>query len=260
MGYQIEPLRLGDVELSSRLIVGTGGAPSNQVIKEIIETSESQLVTVALRRYSPTSGNSLYELLHHLKVSILPNTAGCFSAKEAVMTAKLGRDALETNDIKLEVIGDDKTLLPDPYELLDATEELAMGGFNVFAYTNDDPTTAKRLEQAGAKVIMPLGAPIGTGLGIRNPHNIAIISSEAGVPVVLDAGIGTASDAALALELGCDAVLIASAITRAKDPAMMAAAMASAVRAGYLARHSGRIPKRNWALASTPDDGLASFG
>jgi thiazole synthase len=255
----LEPIKLGSLTLSSRLILGTGGAPSNEIIKEIIEASRAQLVTVALRRYEPRAANSLYELLRTMKVEILPNTAGCFTAKEAVLTAQLGREALETHNVKLEVLSNDKDLLPDPYELLDATEALAIDGFNVFAYTSDDPVVARRLEQVGAHVVMPLGAPIGTGLGIRNPHNIEMIVSQASVPIVLDAGIGTASDAALAMELGCDAVLVASAITRAKQPRRMAQAIALATEAGLLARHGGRIPKREWALASSPTEGLAEF-
>ncbi|MDA8271523.1 MAG: thiazole synthase [Actinomycetota bacterium] len=259
MNTALEPIKLGSLTLSSRLILGTGGAPSNEIIKEIIEASRAQLVTVALRRYEPRAANSLYELLRTMKVEILPNTAGCFTAKEAVLTAQLGREALETHNVKLEVLSNDKDLLPDPYELLDATEALAIDGFNVFAYTSDDPVVARRLEQVGAHVVMPLGAPIGTGLGIRNPHNIEMIVSQASVPIVLDAGIGTASDAALAMELGCDAVLVASAITRAKQPRRMAQAIALATEAGLLARHGGRIPKREWALASSPTEGLAEF-
>lgn len=260
MNTGLEPIKLGSLTLSSRLILGTGGAPSNEIIREIIEASRVQLVTVALRRYDPRAANSLYELLRTMKVEILPNTAGCFTAKEAILTAQLGREALETHNVKLEVLSNDKDLLPDPYELLDATETLAIDGFNVFAYTSDDPVVARRLEQVGAHVVMPLGAPIGTGLGIRNPHNIEMIVSQASVPIVLDAGIGTASDAALAMELGCDAVLVASAITRAKQPERMAQAIALATEAGLLARHGGRIPKREWALASSPTDGLAEFG
>ena len=259
MDTELEAVKLGSLTLTSRLILGTGGAPSNQIIKEIIEASRTQLVTVALRRYEPRAANSLYELLRALSIDILPNTAGCYSAKDAVLTARMGREALETNNLKLEVLANDKDLLPDPYELLDATEALAMDGFNVFAYTSDDPVVAKRLEQAGAQVVMPLGAPIGTGLGIRNQHNIEMIVSQASVPIVLDAGIGTASDAAIAMELGCDAVLVASAITRSKQPETMAKAIALATEAGLLSRRGGRIPKREWALASSPKEGMAEF-
>jgi thiazole synthase len=190
-------------------------------------------------------------------VRVLPNTAGCRTAREALLTAQLGREALETDWVKLEVVADDETLLPDPAELLDATERLVGDGFTVLVYTNDDPILARRLQQLGCAAVMPLGAPIGSGLGILNPHNIELIVAEATVPVVLDAGIGTASDAALALELGCDAVLLASAVTRAQDPAMMAAAMAAAVTAGRLAHRSGRIPRRVHARASSPTRGMA---
>jgi thiazole synthase len=187
----------------------------------------------------------------------LPNTAGCRTAHEAVLTAQLAREALETDWVKLEVVADERTLLPDPIELLDAAEQLVAQGFTVLPYTNDDPVLARRLQQVGCVAVMPLGSPIGTGLGIHNPHNIELIVSEAEVPVILDAGIGTASDAALAMELGCDAVLLASAVTRAQQPAMMAAAMASAVQAGRLARRAGRIPRRHHAQASSPTEGMA---
>lgn len=256
MEIPIEPLKLGGITLNSRLILGTGGASSNQVVRETIEASETQMVTVSLRRYKPDSTGSLYDLLTTLGVTILPNTAGCFTAKEAVLTAKLGREALETDLVKLEVIADDRSLLPDPLELVEATELLALDGFTVFAYTNDDPVLAKRLESVGAQVVMPLGAPIGTGLGIRNLHNIQMIIADATVPIVLDAGIGTASDATIAMEAGCDAVLVASAITRAKKPHLMARSIALAVEAGYLAHCAGRIPKREWALASSPTEGV----
>jgi thiazole synthase len=190
-------------------------------------------------------------------VRILPNTAGCRTAREAVRTAQVAREALETDWVKLEVVADERTLLPDPIELLDAAQTLVGQGFQVLPYTNDDPVLARRLQQAGCVAVMPLGSPIGTGLGIGNPHNIELIVSEATVPVILDAGIGTASDAALAMELGCDAVLLASAVTRAQDPVAMAEAMALAVRAGRLARTAGRIPKRFHAQASSPTQGMA---
>jgi thiazole synthase len=190
-------------------------------------------------------------------VRILPNTAGCRTAYEAVRTAMLAREALDTDWIKLEVVADEHTLLPDPVELLDAAEQLVAAGFTVLPYTNDDPVLARRLQQAGCAAVMPLGSPIGSGLGIANPHNIELIVAEAQVPVVLDAGIGTASDAALAMELGCDAVLLASAVTRAQQPARMAAAMAAAVTAGRLARLAGRIPQRHHAQASSPTEGMA---
>ncbi|MDX6240521.1 MAG: thiazole synthase [Kribbellaceae bacterium] len=247
-------------ELTSRLVMGTGGAPSLEVLEEALVTSGTQLTTVALRRLDPNQQGSVLDVLRKHDIAVLPNTAGCFTAGEAVLTARLAREALQTDLIKLEVIADDHTLLPDPVELLDAAEILAADGFSVLAYTNDDPILARRLEQAGCAAVMPLGAPIGSGLGIRNPHNISMIVEAAGVPVVLDAGIGTASDAALAMELGCDAVLLATAVTRAERPALMAAAMRDAVNAGRAARLAGRIPRR-WhaAQASSPLDGRAAL-
>jgi thiazole synthase len=190
---------------------------------------------------------------------VLPNTAGCFTAHDAILTARLAREAFETDWIKLEVIGDDKTLLPDPSGLLDAAEILVDEGFVVLAYTNDDPILARRLEQLGCAAVMPLGSPIGSGMGIGNPYNISIIVENAKVPVVLDAGIGTASDAALAMELGCDAVLVASAVTRAREPATMAEAIRKAVEGGRLARRAGRIPRRLYAEPSTTFEGLPEF-
>jgi thiazole synthase len=250
-------LRLGDLELTSRLILGTGGVPSMQVLDEAVVASGTQLCTVAMRRVEVTTSGSLLDVLDRRGVHILPNTAGCRTAREAVLTAQLAREALGTDLVKLEVIADERTLLPDPVELLDAAQRLVAEGFTVLPYTNDDPVLARRLQQAGCAAVMPLGSPIGTGLGIGNPHNIELIVAEATVPVVLDAGIGTASDAALAMELGCDAVLLASAVTRAQHPAQMAAAMAAAVQAGRLARHAGRIPRRHHAQASSPTEGLA---
>jgi thiazole synthase len=244
-------------EIASRLILGTGGAPSHQVIDDAVIASGTALCTVAMRRVAPGSGGSVLDVLDRRGIRILPNTAGCRTAQEAVRTAQLAREALETHWIKLEVVADERTLLPDPFELLDAAEQLVADGFAVFPYTNDDPILARRLQQAGCVAVMPLGSPIGSGLGIRNPHNIELIVAEATVPVILDAGIGTASDATLAMELGCDAVLLASAVTRAQDPAMMAAAMAAAVTAGRLARLAGRIPRRHHAEASSPVQGMA---
>jgi thiazole synthase len=244
-------------KLSSRLILGTGGAPSLQVVEEVIAASATAMCTVSMRRVDPTVTGSILDVLRDHGVRLLPNTAGCRTAREAVLTARLAREALETDWVKLEVIADDDTLLPDAIELIDATEQLVNDGFRVFAYTNDDPILARRLQRAGVVAVMPLGAPIGSGLGILNPHNIELIVAEATVPVVLDAGIGTASDAALAMELGCDAVLLASAVTRAQEPAMMAAAMSAAVTAGRLARNAGRIPKRMYAHASSPTTGMA---
>jgi len=238
--------------LRSRLILGTGGFPSLDLLAAATEASGTDLVTVALRRIDPAARGSLIEVLDAAGVDVLPNTAGCFTARDAVLTARLGREALQTDWVKLEVIGDERTLLPDAPELLAAAEELVAEGFVVLPYTTDDPVLARRLEDVGCAAVMPLGSPIGTGLGISNPHNIEMIVEQAGVPVVLDAGIGTASDAALAMELGCDAVLLATAVTRASDPPTMAAAMSAAVTAGYLARQAGRIPKRFWAQASSP--------
>ncbi|MGH9065507.1 MAG: thiazole synthase [Acidimicrobiales bacterium] len=245
--------------LSSRLILGTGGISSLDRLAEAVAASGTALATVALRRVDPAARGSVLDVITRLGVKVLPNTAGCYTARDAVLTARLGREALRTDWVKLEVIGDDRTLLPDPVELLDAAGQLVDDGFVVLAYANDDPVVARRLEQAGCAAVMPLGSPIGSGLGIRNPHNIALIVEAATVPVVLDAGLGTASDAALAMELGCDAVLVASAITRAQDPPRMALAMARAVEAGRLARLAGRIPRRLHAEASSPWTGLAEF-
>ena len=247
-----DPLVIAGEEFSSRLIMGTGGAPSLDVLGRALQASGTELTTVAMRRVDPRAGGSVLGLLSELGIRVLPNTAGCHTAAEAVRTARLAAEALGTTWVKLEVIADEHTLLPDPLELLDAAEELVAAGFTVLPYTNDDPVLARRLEQAGCAAVMPLGAPIGSGLGIRNPHNIELIVAGAGVPVVLDAGVGTASDAAIAMELGCDAVLLATAVTRAHDPELMAAAMRSAVSAGRLARRAGRVPRRWWAQASSP--------
>jgi thiazole synthase len=240
----------------SRLILGTSGAPNLEVLEQALVASGTELTTVALRRVDPSAPGSLFELLDRTGIRALPNTAGCFTARDALRTAQLGREALATDWVKLEVIADERTLLPDPVELLDAAEQLVEDGFVVLAYTNDDPVLARRLAEVGVAAVMPLGAPIGSGMGIRNPYNLAIIVEEATVPIVLDAGIGTASDAALAMELGCDAVLLATAVTRARDPVRMALAMRHAVDAGRLARGAGRIPRRRYAQASTSFDGL----
>lgn len=246
-----DTLVIDGVALTSRLIMGTGGAPSLDGLGEALRASGTELTTVAMRRHSAATTGSLFELLVENSIRVLPNTAGCFTARDAVMTAELAREALETDWIKLEVIADEQTLLPDAVELVEATEQLVARGFKVFAYTNDDPVLALRLEYLGAVAVMPLGAPIGTGLGILNPHNIELIVARAGVPVVLDAGIGTASDAALAMELGCDAVLLATAVTRAQNPPLMADAFKHAVLAGRRAAQAGRIPRRQHALASS---------
>lgn len=252
-----DPFMLAGQTFTSRLILGTGGAPSLSVLTAAVHASGAELATVALRRVDPTARGSVLDVLTDAGAQVLPNTAGCFTAGEAVLTARLAREALDTNWVKLEVIADERTLLPDPIELLDAAERLVEDGFIVLPYTNDDPVLARRLEQVGCAAVMPLGAPIGSGLGIRNPHNLELIVEAAGVPVILDAGIGTASDAALAMELGCAAVLLASAVTRAQQPALMAAAMAHAVQAGRLARLAGRIPQRRYAQASTSFAGRA---
>jgi thiazole synthase len=247
-----DPFVLAGETFTSRLIMGTGGIPSLDVLEAALEASGTEITTVAMRRVDPTAHGSILDVLARRGVRVLPNTAGCYTAADAVLTAQLGREALGTNWVKLEVIADEHTLLPDPIELLSAAETLVSEGFVVLPYTNDDPVLARRLEQVGCVAVMPLGAPIGSGLGIRNPHNIEMIVERAGVPVVLDAGIGTASDAALAMELGCDAVLLASAVTRAQRPALMADAMRKAVEAGRLARLAGRIPVRRYAKASSP--------
>ena len=243
--------------MASRLILGTGGAPSLQVIDETLRASGTAMCTVAMRRMDASTSGTVLDIIDRHGVRVLPNTAGCRTAREAVRTAQIAREALETDWVKLEVVADERTLLPDPIELLDAAQTLVAQGFQVFPYTNDDPVLARRLQQAGCVAVMPLGAPIGTGLGIGNPHNIEMIIAEASVPVILDAGIGTASDAVLAMELGCDGVLLASAVTRAQHPVAMAEAMALAVRAGRLAHGAGRIPKRFHARASSPTEGMA---
>ena len=255
-----ETLRIAERQFGSRLILGTGGFPSLDVLAAAIEATKTEMVTVALRRIEAGSREGLVGVLDDAGVQLLPNTAGCFTARDAVLTAKLAREALETDWVKLEVIGDERTLLPDAPELLLAAEELVDDGFTVLPYTNDDPILAKRLEDVGCAAVMPLGSPIGSGMGIRNPYNLALIVEHAGVPVILDAGVGTASDAALAMELGCDAILTASAISRAEDPVRMAHAIRLAVEAGHAARGAGRIPRRLYAVASTQETGIPHFG
>jgi thiazole synthase len=246
--------------LRSRLLLGTGGFASMALLGEAIEASGCELVTVALRRVDPASRGSLIDVLSDAGVELLPNTAGCHTARDAVLTARLAREAFATDWVKLEVIGDEDTLLPDAPELLRAAEQLVDEGFTVLPYTTDDPVLARRLADVGCAAVMPLGSPIGSGMGIRNPYNIALIRRRVDVPVILDAGIGTASDAALAMELGCDAVLAASAISRAQDPVRMARAMRAAVQAGRLAHGAGRIARRLYATASSPDAGLPDLG
>jgi thiazole synthase len=251
-----ESWELGGRRWSSRLIAGTGGFRSLEQMEEALAASGAEIVTVALRRVDPAAKGSVLEVIDGLGLFTLPNTAGCFTARDAVATARLAREAFETEWIKLEVIGDDRTLYPDAVELLDAAETLVGEGFTVLPYTNDDPILARRLEDAGCAAVMPLGSPIGSGAGIRNPYNLAIVAERAGVPVILDAGVGTASDAALAMELGCSAVMAASSIFGAEDPAAMARALRKGVEAGHAARRAGRIPRRTHAEASTPEEGL----
>ncbi len=250
---------IAGTRIPSRLIMGTGGMSSPASLREALVASGTALATVAVRRVDPTTRHSLVDLLEELHIRVLPNTAGCFTASDAVMTAKLAREAFQTDWVKLEVIGDDRTLLPDSVELLAAAEELVDDGFVVLPYCSDDPIVARRLEHAGCAAVMPLGSPIGSGLGIRNPHNIALIVEQAGIPVVLDAGIGTASDACSAMELGCDAVLVASAITRAERPGLMAQAMRDAVCSGRAARQAGRITRRFHAEASSSFEGMIGW-
>ncbi len=246
-----DPLVISGRELSSRLIIGTGGASSLEALEQALRASGADVATVAMRRIDPAARGSVLDVLERVGCRALPNTAGCYTARDAVLTARMAREALETDWVKLEVIGDDRTLFPDPVELLDAAERLVDDGFVVLAYTNDDPIVARRLQELGCAAVMPLGSPIGSGAGIRNPYSLRIIVEHATVPIVLDAGIGTASDAALAMELGCDGVLLASAVTRAQEPALMAEAMRKAVQAGRLAYRAGRIPRRLYAEAST---------
>lgn len=251
-----DPLVIDAVALSSRLILGTGGATSHASLEAAIRASGTELVTVAMRRVPADGVGGLLDVLDRCGVRLLPNTAVCRTAREALLTARLGREALDTNWVKLEVVADDRTLLPDVVELVDAAEQLVRDGFVVLPYTTDDPIVAQRLVDVGCAAVMPLGSPIGSGMGIRNPHAIELIRELVDVPVILDAGIGTASDAALAMELGCDAVLLATAVTRAEHPVAMAHAMRHAVEAGRLARGAGRIPVRRLALASSPTEGL----
>ncbi|MEV5486324.1 MULTISPECIES: thiazole synthase [Streptomyces] len=254
-----DPFTLAGTTFGSRLMMGTGGAPSLDVMERALLASGTELTTVAMRRLDPTVQGSVLSVLERHGIRVLPNTAGCFTAGEAVLTARLAREALGTDWIKLEVVADERTLLPDPVELLDAAETLVDDGFTVLPFTNDDPVLARRLEEVGCAAIMPLGSPIGSGLGIRNPHNFQLMTERAGVPVILDAGAGTASDAALAMELGCAAVMLASAVTRAQEPELMAHAMRHAVEAGRLAHRAGRIPRRHFALASSPTEGMAEL-
>ena len=259
-----DALRIAGRAMRSRLVLGSGGFASLELLSETVAASDCELVTVALRRVlvggEPKAGGSVIDVLSAAGVEVLPNTAGCHTARDAVLTARLAREAFDTDWIKLEVIGDEDTLLPDAPELLRAAEQLIDEGFVVLPYTSDDPVLARRLADVGCAAVMPLGSPIGSGMGVCNPYNITLLREAVDVPVVLDAGVGTASDAALAMELGCDGVMVASAIARAEDPVRMAAAMRAAVEVGRMARTAGRIPRRRYATPSTPDEGLADFG
>jgi thiazole synthase len=251
-------LTIADKTFQSRLILGTAKYPSPDIMLQALEASGAQIVTVAIRRVdlADRQGESILHLLDRERYFILPNTAGCYTAKEAVLTAGLAREALQTHWVKLEVIGDEKTLFPDVPELLRAAEELIAGGFVVLPYCNDDPITCQKLAKLGCPAVMPLGAPIGSGMGIRNPYNLRIIREGVSVPVIVDAGVGTASDVAVAMELGVDGVLMNTAVAEAKHPVQMARAMRLAVEAGRLAYRAGRIPRRLFASASSPVDGM----
>jgi thiazole synthase len=252
-------LEIAGRTFESRLIMGTGGFRNLEVMAAAVRASGADLATVAMRRVDPSARGSIVDVLEEGGCEVLPNTAGCYTARDAVITAQLAREALQTDWVKLEVIGDDRTLLPDPAELLEAAETLVADGFVVLPYTNDDPVLARRLEDAGCAAVMPLGSPIGSGMGINNLYNLRLIVDAATVPVILDAGIGTASDAALAMELGCDGILLASSVSRAEDPVAMARAMRLAVEAGWQARRAGRMPRRLHARASSPEEGVAEL-
>jgi thiazole synthase len=248
---------LGGQTCDSRLILGTARYPSRQVLLDALVASGTEIVTVAIRRVGlETGASNLYDVLRERGYRLLPNTAGCFTAHDAVLTAQLAREALDTSWIKLEVIADDETLLPETEQLLLAARELVEDGFTVLPYTNDDPVTAAKLEDLGCAAVMPLGAPIGSGLGIRNAHNIELIVERSKVPVIVDAGVGTASDVALAFELGCDAVLLNTAVARAREPVLMAGAMRRGARAGRDAWRAGRIPRKFHGERSSPHEGL----
>lgn len=253
-----DKLVIGKYTFDSRLLVGTSRYPNYQMMLEALRVSGTQLVTVSIRRLDieASQQGGMLELLLEEGYALLPNTAGCYTAKDAILTAHLAREALETDLIKLEVIGDDQTLLPDSEELLKAARTLVQDGFTVMAYSNDDPILCRKLQDAGCAAVMPLGSPIGSGMGIRNPYNFQIIRELLEVPMIVDAGIGTASDAALGMELGCDGVLLNTAISGAKKPILMAQAFRDAVHAGRAAHQAGRIPKRLYANASSPLDGL----
>ena len=258
----VDPLVIAGRTFGSRLVVGTGKYPSHEVMKAAHEAAGAEMVTVAVRRVNlhAKGAESLLHWIDTSRVFILPNTAGCYTAEDAIRTARLAREAGLSNWIKLEVIGDEATLFPDNEALIAATRALVAEGFVVLPYTNDDPVACRKLEEAGAAAVMPLGAPIGSGLGIQNPNNLLIIKERARVPVIVDAGVGTASDATVAMELGADGVLMNSAIAGAADPPLMAAAMRRAVEAGRMAFLAGRIPKKRYASASSPASGLVTSG
>ncbi len=257
-GMMEDTLIIKGIEFRSRLWIGTGKYRDFEETRKVIEASGADVVTVSVRRVNITDRKSenLLDYLDPRKYKILPNTAGCYTVEDALRYSRLAREAGVSDMVKLEVIGDERTLFPDTVGLLKATEILAKEGFIVFPYTNDDPVMARRLEEAGAAAVMPLGAPIGSGLGIRNPYNIRIIQEGAKVPIIVDAGVGTASDAAFAMELGCDAVLMNTAVAGARDPLAMAEAMKHAVAAGRLAYKAGRIPRKLYATASSPLEGM----
>lgn len=250
-----EPMIIAGKTFSSRLMIGTSRYPNQQVMIDAVEASGAEIVTVAVRRVSlDGGGEGLFDVLGD-RFHLLPNTAGCFTARDAIVTAELAREALETDWVKLEVIGDDETLFPDVEQLLPAAAELVKKGFIVLPYCNDDPITCKKLEDIGCAAVMPLAAPIGSGMGIRNPYNLRIIREQCSVPIIVDAGVGTASDAAVALELGCDGILLNTAVAGARDPVKMARAMRLGIEAGRLAFEAGRIPRKLYATASTPTEG-----
>lgn len=251
--FQDKKLKVGKYEFTSRLFVGTGKYPSMKIMAEALEASGTELVTVAVRRVKINESESLLDYIDTKKYTILPNTAGCFSADEAIRVARLARETGMSDMVKLEVLSDEKTLLPDPIETLKATTVLVKEGFTVLVYTSDDPVIARKLEDAGATCVMPAGSPIGSGQGVLNKNNIRIILESAKVPIIVDAGVGTASDVAIAMELGCEGVLLNTGIAHAKDPVRMAIAMKLACESGRLAYLSGRIPKRLYAMASSPE-------
>lgn len=255
----MDALTIADKTFHSRLIMGTSLYPNPEVMRDALAASETELVTVSIRRMELSQqqqGNTILDYLKTDGYQLLPNTAGCYTAKDAIFTAKLAREALGTNWVKLEVIGDEETLLPDVTELLKGAEELIKQGFEVLPYSNDDPITCQKLSDMGCAAVMPLGAPIGSGMGLRNPYNLQIIRDQVEAPLIIDAGVGTASDAAYAMELGYDGILLNSAVARSEHPVRMAKAMNQAIKAGKAAREAGRIPSRVYARPSSPTEGV----